>query len=334
MTSFRAHMTEVGREIKPMRALEIAIAHYESHGMTDKRHESDCIELAGLIAEICEPARDDVKRTDIIPGLDDSLTALDLSEAIQPWVQKVRQELFGTSEVPFRSKDLAVKWLEKQGAAKARSNPLADKLYAQILERVQKFRELKPVGVNIIFSKTWLTIEYQKAKKRDFVFCATDKLERLAYAIGEMEKATRFRQTELLMHVLAGSGLLFPVGRVHISPLRGVYNLPSGGAIPRYEARFECFSPRELKKAHLAAFLDLVRRTFRITKTKRLTDQDRKLVDFFRRYGRPPKQGNLQYWSKVARQWNLKSTGVRRVSPDALRKRYERLLSRTQGSPS
>jgi hypothetical protein len=332
-TEFKSRVFLLGREVDKD-ALKFAIDFYTKKEWHDREDVADCIELA---AEHAEKKPSTQRRSSAQePALfADTLNSLELAGAILPWVENVRIELFGSANAPFESYQDVVKWLESE-ERKVSTPELSED---QKKERTEKYREVMDEMAEKVapllprFSHAFqplsvvFYVPYIKAGNLESIPASTEKLRRLHDETKEMEKATGFDQRQLVAFVLADIQPLLPVARVNM-PLSGAptlaYNLPTGGSILRYVARFECLSPRELKLAHLNRFYTQLRQNLHIVKKKTLTNEDRQLLSLIGQHGRVPKRGRLDYWQKIAKEYNRKSKKPS-VSPNALRMRWHRL---------
>jgi hypothetical protein len=84
-------------------------------------HESavgPCLELAQHIAKFCkinEPAPRQAQPSHVFPTPGELITSDLLVQKIRPYVERLRQELFGSPEPPFASYEAAVEWLVRTG---------------------------------------------------------------------------------------------------------------------------------------------------------------------------------------------------------------------------
>jgi Myb-like DNA-binding domain len=323
-TEFKSRVFLQGREVDK-ESLKFAIDFYTKKEWHDREDVADCIELAANHAE--KKPRTHGRSSAQEPALfADSLNSLELVKAILPWVENVRKKLFGSRSAPFESYRDVIKWLESE-ERKVSTPPLSElqRVMAEIAEKVAQLPHSFSREFHLNMQAFY--VPYIKAGNEESILASTEKLRRLHDETKEMEKATGFDQRQLVAFILANIQPRLPVVRVTM-PFMGAptqaYNLPTDdGSILRFVARLECLSPRELKLAHLKRFYSQLRQNLKIVKKKTLTNEDRLLLSLIEQYGRAPKRGRLDYWQKIAKDYNRKAK--KRVSGNALRMRWRRL---------
>jgi hypothetical protein len=106
---FREEVYRAGPTL-PKDALDWAIQYQVDIGCMDKQHVRNCVQLAERYRE-SQPKEKDVSNV-IVPS---SVVESDqLVERITPWIEDTRQEVFGNSSQPFKSKRQAETWLRDE----------------------------------------------------------------------------------------------------------------------------------------------------------------------------------------------------------------------------
>jgi hypothetical protein len=250
------------------------------------------------------------------------------AEAIRPWVQQTRQELFGSPSPPFPSYTDAVRWIEQRVEIPLRPGlPVEQRQEIEALfsqkahELAQHAQALGAVSVSIKMERTEL--HYAKPGA-PWAFALSPPhgcaLQQLGQISQEMSKATGFSQPSLVAYILSDVRPLLPVARLQIQhPPR---QLPSGDFLVRPEVALT-FHAGFVTSDQLKALNRRVRQAFGQAKAKGLSDEDWELLKLINERGGVPPRGTMAWWEDRARELSV-SKGTT-IKPDKLRMRYWRL---------
>jgi hypothetical protein len=161
--------------------VERAIKIFEKLAYQEKWHVNDCVMLAGEIAAANGGVTQTQDKNKSLPLFADSLSSLELVEAIQPWVENVRVHIFGSAKAPFKSYREAVEWiegefstrqdLEKQNRGRLRQ--ITAEIENKIAELPRSYsREffLTPQTFFIPYEKSWHLQHHSELDRKTAVF--------------------------------------------------------------------------------------------------------------------------------------------------------------------
>jgi hypothetical protein len=314
-------------------SLTEAVDHYiETRGMRLLRgHIAECLQLADRFEMSSKGKTSDgtqvegsfvhIKRGQIM--INDRR-----AEAIRPWVQQTRQELFGSPSPPFPSYTDAVRWIEQMADMPPQPGlPVGQRQEIEALfsqrahELAQLAQALGAVSVSMKMERAELLYAKPGAPRASALSPPHGSvLQRLGRISQEMSHATGFSQPSLMAYILSDIPPLLPVARLQIQcPLR---QLPSGDSLVRPEVTLT-FSVGFVTSDQLRAMNRRVRQAFGQTKTRDLSDEDYELLKLIDERGGVPARGKMAFWEDIARELSV-SKGTP-YKPDKLRIQYWRL---------
>lgn len=157
-----------------------------------------------------------------------------------------------------------------------------------------------------------------------YIYAYSDELQAVWMGMKDLANITGWSDAEATMYLLAG---VIPIRR---------FRFVSGPSIPSHAVTVTVYPPA-LATRGVGQFVAALReRMSMLTQEEfgNLSDQDRSLLDILQEVGPPPRgqgrgrrTGLAQYWRVVADQWNARFPETP-VLPDALRKRWERLIAK------
>lgn len=145
---FRDQALRAGREL-PSEDLELAVGKYVSAGRFRRSDLAACIETAASLGRLRAPEAVAVSHRD---RLQESLPDTLLPRRYGKRLAKLRRELFGRSEVPFKTYTDAAAWIKSHTGA---ARPLGTEEAQQIVQRLQELsgdlteRFEKPVAISL-----------------------------------------------------------------------------------------------------------------------------------------------------------------------------------------
>lgn len=306
----------------------------ETSERPERRDVQRCIEWAGIIAETFSRSSNEENQSSshslpsLTPGR--SLRSDELMEAITPWVEQVRTEIFGSSQVPFSSYKKAVAWIE----ATAQETP---KLSADEKKQSQTLRREIREKARILTRLTGVVISSEMGPEHHLSFPGKNGQQRLvlvwrnrplmllADASRKMETATNFSQALIVAHILAGVPLLLPSARTKIR--HSSRTLPTGEILTHYPAFIEFPSLPDLTLQELTTLYRMMRQEAGLTKAKKISERDTRLCAIVSRLGGVPRTETGNFWRKVFFEYNKKAPrGMKRWTDwNAPRMAYQRL---------
>lgn len=336
---FRTEVLKKGREL-PVDARRRALAEFEKQGRTRagttdvdecvqlaERYETRQIESGLLVAEDRQGNSQRRAKT----------TAL--GDALRPYVDHIRIEIFADSLPPMPTRAAAATWINEHAA------PPADDLSGRAhLERAQA--ELD--AYNRIDATAYCSVKYERltlpslrgSDSAEWVFVAKGTpLARIRNAILVMELAApgAFSQEALLEHLLTGKPLpradtvrvrqrwIFPRGTRRSGEEQGdALSIPYP-QIPRHRRIVIELDEDEVTERRFRRIYQAIRRAFRNAGMKGITAFDWRLQRAVEKLGGLPSTAYKcrGFWAKVRRH-----LGETELSEKAIRERYRRLRKR------
>lgn len=281
-------------------AIKASVGAYKRLNKSDRKDAEDCAKFAvALSINDTEDALDLFK--ELSPSI--YLDSERLGEMMRPEIEGLRKNLFGRSDIPFKTLAKSVEWIEHtQAEYHGRATCEEFLAYAvpdnRWVHRAPAFRgsPLEPL----------------------------DQLTR------RMASETGLHQAAVVAYALVGIPPILPLARIKV-------DRRLGGTYPRTSATIQIFSG-DLTFAQFRRLYDRVRQRMGTTKQKALSDRDVRLLQLGRKLGEPPMKqpGNRGaiglYWRDFVKEWNRTSrTG--KLTQRAAQNRYERLQNKLQRHP-
>ena len=295
-----------------------------------------------------------------------SITRLQLQEErlitwVKPSVEKLREMIFGDTVAPFSSYAYAVKWLEE--TAKTQREPSRDDWYAaanlrrEIEEQIREWEKLIRSRISrprpdsdtnergILYRKPpadspdapyheWTPAFIYVYIDPDYGFkdglmpllvpnCPlgqTAPLSLIEMVTHEIAEKTGFSQTGVIAHVLADLPLVLPIGRFQVKASMGLWH----GWV-----EIKLYTP-DIPVRVLQGILSGIRKQWRVMRTKRLTDDDYRLLKVVKQAGGAPQtgaKGTVAFWEKIKYELGLD------ISWRGVQKKHERLIQKLHPKP-
>jgi hypothetical protein len=322
-------------------SLTAAVEHYEEIGQTLRGHIADCIRLADRI-EVASKGRmeDGAKTEESLVGIRRGQIMISnrRAQAIRPWVEQTRQELFGSPTPPFPSYADAVGWIEELAAEHHRPGLSVEEvpqIEALVFQKTQELHQLAQALGGAAVSVSMKRSELLYAKPGEaWAYALVTRPGSSLYQLGEISRqmfeATGFAQPALVAYILSDIPPLLPIARWQIqSPSR---QLPTGEHLVRQEVTLT-FCSGFVTSDQLKTFHRHIRQAFGQEKARDLSNEDcelLKLVD--ERGGIPPRGKIMRFWEDIAREFSARRGVV--YKPDRLRMRCRRLKEERLADPS
>ena len=275
-------------------------------------------------------------------------TEADWLETFSPFIDRVREEAFGSPTPPFDvdSLDEMQEWIEKADKKERWEEIDPDsqvgKLESEIYERVDQLSRLAPRRFH--FSQTnGLNFTYLDSDNRlcprqiesvprhyrdyrGFLDSDLPPIGVVAIAAHQMAEITGFESHDVLLYILTG---IPPRLRRVVAGGMEVYNrLPDGtkltGAVVDVSIRTPDVTWRELLQVH--RYIRTIWESLGHSpqgeqpQRRRLTKKDRRLMEILDRLGGPPETPDAEFWEDVHREWIAAGYNA---GPDKPRKRAD-----------
>ncbi len=246
-----------------------------------------------------------------------------LVRKITPWVNNIREELFGAPEPPFiEDLESAISWIETTARIDMENkNPAA----ASIKKEIYQIAEQQQTHVP--FLRRDIFIPVNDKIKSIFVQPGT-LLYNLSKKVETVAGATGFSKPSVIAYILTGLEPVLP--RVNISLHSGRAKLPknnedktgkSSTTLSRKSIKIEIHSA-DLSPQELKAIYDRYRQELNIRKSKSLSNDQVKLFYLVYNRGGPPKEGAKAFWQEIREVWNSNPANKPYKSWEGIYQRY------------
>jgi hypothetical protein len=288
-------------------ALDVMIERYIAEGKAEKRYIPDCIMDAAALDLESLSEGDDCFHL-LARGLPAAQGEL-LVKQVEPWVESIRQELFGKEAPPFKSDETgykkAVRWIkqeaEKQPKPSKKESERSRELDREIMDRLQK--------------KTRLTRQHTRFEYRALILPYADLPDRwvkklsvtidkplgpLADASEKIAETTGFRQHMVVAWILAGIRPALPGARLY-TPVSPTWTMTPAGEIFTRRARIDIFSP-DMKPSEI---VELYKKAQDHLRPLHLSTRNRALLEVMEKFGDlEDGQEKRDYWEAVRKAYN------------------------------
>jgi hypothetical protein len=254
----------------------------------------------------------------------------DLTRRIASSVEHVRQELFGSTDVPFASYEQVATWIEQQGQNQDYTfryeegsangqcggrtwvvqNPqLEQQLQAieqQLLELHTQWSQL--TGEPLVRASSPPRCRYLPYLRRaadgwlwpeEFPACAGSPLAKLYESSHTMAAGTGFSQLSVVMYVLMGTKPLLSPFRVRFKHTP----YPLFDRV-RIQAAIEIETP-DITDVQWRAIHHKIRQAWEVENTTQLDEDDQRLQSIVAQLGGVPQgRGKMAFWEQARQEWN------------------------------
>lgn len=262
----------------------------------------------------------------------DIITSDFLLDKIDPWVEQVRKNLFGSSELPF-DWDGAINWIEKEvkKPIKNKDDIKTDKV-KELREQLRK--ELAKRYIYLSERRYLLPYIKKDSEWVQNVAAIGPRLFLLEYETRKMEEATGFNQASLVMYVLSGITPL--LSRYRISTSFHAHTILNKEQILWKEVELK-FRSRDLKFEELLGIYNQIKKSLTIKREISLKEKSVRINKLVKELGLPPRgirgERNKKYWEKTKDLWNDRYPNEQYNDWRAIAQQYDRItifLERTQ----
>lgn len=250
-----------------------------------------------------------------------------LVDSLQPDVEKLRLELFESSEPPFPNFEDAALWMEGEGAQRTAPESRHLERGHEIIDEIgRRAAELSELWDMPIYSPAIdrLSISYVNPEggparadvgpvKVSVAMGLRSKLVPIKRFIISASSRTGFSEESLVAYILSGTPPLLPELTVTTSYFRNLDVPP----VDKIEIRTENFRKEDVTRAFKA-----LQRARGGRKAAPVDAQDHLIIEVVRQLGGIPERGKGEFWSRVSRE--LRRNGMK-LSADAARMRWYRL---------
>ena len=298
---FRKWIQEhAGREV-PAWALKAAIDFFLEQGRAGSEDVEPCVDHARSFQASYEKG----VALSSPPGL--LIASSKLAQAIQPDVEKLRQQLFGKAKPRFRTLPAAARWI--QAESRKQSKPVAQrkrkrgrKIWKEIQIKLTEWENLMRCPTRPP-AQTPLTLSYPA---NGWVLRAValpgTRLAILALAAKEMAKETTFSEHAVVAYILSGIRPLFPSIRHNVR-----LELPARQSWVSIELHSSMVTATQFRKLY-----EQLRAKLNAHRKKPLTGKHVALISLVDSLGGEPNPRDKargtrnEFWGKVLRKWNAK----------------------------
>lgn len=266
----------------------------------------------------------------------DIITSDYLIERIEPWINQVRKDLFGSPEKPFIWKK-AISWIkneEKTNRGKTDPAEVSDLIRRAKSEKIKKTPYVPSFLDKANSPKPGLPYIPESKDSLCWIPANGPKLARLANETEKISKVTGFNQGSLVMCVLVGIKPLLPRYRLLVK--NHAYTMPNEEQLLSREVQIT-FRCGDLKFEELLAIHKEVKRGLSIKRKFALKEKHERLYRLVKECGPPPESGprgsrNKVYWDKLKDLWNDRYPDERYEGWFAVSKQYERTIKKLEES--
>ena len=313
--------------------LNAAIDYFvEQNLRMEKGDVAACVMLAGRFEAFRANAQEHTGMSErrlepLTPGM--IVVSDDLTRRIASSVEHVRQELFGSTDVPFSSYEQVATWIEQQGqnqnytlryedgSANGNSsgstwvvqNPqLEQQLQAiqqQLFELHMQWSELtgEPLVLPSYPPKCrhlpYLRRENGWLVPEEFPACAGSPLAKLCEISHTLAAVTGFFQHNVVMYILMGTEPLLSPFTVRFKHTP----YPTFNRV-RVQAAIEIETP-DITDVQWRAIHQEIRQAWGVENTTLLDEDDQRLQNIVIQLGGvPPRRGKMAFWERARQEWN------------------------------
>jgi len=314
----------------PVGVLRETANGFRADGKVASRHVADCIMEAGRRVETNQTEQGGTGRRAAARGRGTAAGSADLpsgsvdyrpdvvskllADSLQHDVEKLRAELFGSTEPPFPEFRDAAAWIEAERTRSSDSDGSGDDRGHEILDEIGELAsELSRVWDMPIYPPTIerVTISYINPVHRVHV-CAAMGLESRLLPIKRFiiaaRSSTGFTEESLVEHILSDIRPSLPGLSIATSIFRG-FSIPPTDTIT--------IRNPQVTKEDIARVFNTLRKAREGRRAAPLDFEDWRLIDAIRSSGGVPATEKGEFWERMARELDRK--------PDAVRMRYSRL---------
>ena len=258
-------------------------------------------ELAESLLSINEN-KPEKKSLDLTP---ESLLQADIMEkGIKPWVEDVREQAFGSKDIPFSSRDSMMDWLKQY-----------TKTQEQLFEKINEMMRTKlQPGMNVGYA--W--------DEFGGIYILPDTPPGLILSkTCDIAGRTGIEKNSLFMHVLTNSKIICPRFEIKYSVTKS--QLPVSGLQTKSETISISFnhklSPEDIRQIFKKLSKDLGYR-----KSKPITSKHLELYRLVNEKEIPTGRGKVAFWQDITKEWNKRHTKDTYASWKGPRLAYKRLI--------
>lgn len=289
----------IGRRRIPSEIADLVSAAFVQRDLATSEHVSLAIDLAQYFQGL-------VKKS---PGRawlfgentpESSLSNRQMEVALQPRVEQIRLEYFGSGSVPFNSYDRAVEWIRREAEDRKDKAPDTER-WRQLNVGVQSAIEQFPNTYALEWSLSAHSISLLKPKPGDLsphvIFGRGTSLHKLNKFSEEMAEGTGCDPAICVAHVLAGAPLL-------LSPITFSTEMTVGCGLKWYSATINIPVPHAVTLKMLAETFRRVREGLGLSRKKTASEWHVRLVRLVETRGGVPQHDKTAFWEDIRRQWN------------------------------
>jgi len=217
-----------------------------------------------------------------------------LIDLITPWVEDVREVLFGSKMAPFSSEEQAIRWFGEVREKSSEWERQQDAFF-------KKYPVMSaPWGKEVPHGHTpWLASKHEEYPRLPRLVQTNIDL---FYKAGEIDEATGFDFFSIVMYILANIKPVLPCFKLHTQ--EEVKKLPQGKDLVNRSVRVTIrgeLSPDEWRSLYRD-----IRRELRLKRTKAFNEKHLEIYRMVQQRGSPPKQRGMgtAFWESVRVEWN------------------------------
>lgn len=297
-------------------------------GRVSQKQVSRAVMMAGKFADLAKALEAaPIQTFRMKPGAHDLIRQRQLIQQLTPNVKCVRRLLFGTDSAPFSSREKAEKWIEKTASDE---HPSKDPLFGRcqcgdsvvfLSKRRQvamRIRSLRYEGLTDSGKVKVKTVEVSGVGGPFRIYVSD--LSTIETQTKQWAQATGFSQAALVTWILSNipptrEPIILEIWRER----KRIRDIPD-----RYWAKIKMNSLHVTRERWMMLRRDL-RQHLGITKSKRLTNQDERLLRMVDDLGGVPKQrgAKLRFWEHILEEYGDHFPRWR--SPHTPRRQYKRI---------
>lgn len=317
---------------------DLVLLNPPPQGQFNKGHVNECIQKAISIDIARKKAKKEDKETnkDVTPGFRFPpawfIEGDDLANVIEPWVEHVRNEIFGATSPPFSDYQDAVEWLNNE-EEKVPEVPKEDveeamRLMSEAKTKLWQVRQLLHHPVHP-FRVEQSVVPYADLREPDvqYVLAPIDTpLGLLAEQSKAIAEATGLSQVSVVAYILAN---IDPVIRpIVVQDCQRMSTMPDGAVVWRHHAEIEVNSGNISQDDFKLVFKQVKESIQTGGRKKRLTRKHRTLLSVLGELGEQPTEETVKaYWTRVMIAYNERVKPEDRYTHwDGPRKAYRRYL--------
>lgn len=264
-------------------------------------------------------------------------------------VKKIRKDIFGQIEPPFKSKDEAISWIKNTVKNEPKyhtlqvvvDNKTADYVHKSIIPPADPITPEEPISINIVgvkkFERASIAFEGPNKNINSLPISSlgdaawSTSLAKLQARAESLSKKTGWQEAQAVMHILTGvTPLLETRIMLHDKYFKTDESLNNWINLKYITVTFFGY---HIRREELIRLHSKIREMLGMKNKKNIEKEYEQIVEHVNMHAPKIKSdNNVDFWNALAKSW-AKSTSSNSTSGDSFRRRYKRACERLNTRP-